>query len=441
MPTRIHHLLAAASAATSASSMSAPVVPAGLSQSNVFDLEPKAMFKHNTSELHCPDRELIHPCTTELTGYLKGKNLRDEGFKQSAYDCAKTVYDSVDDFWITKNMTHLLLDLDTSVHFFDKNLTAEQEFFRLGLKFGRKLIYHPECMGEFDSKDALECRCPSLYGKIILLKLKLLGMWDEAYKLFGELKNFEFNGKYKQLKAGEAFPWKHIQQTPQMFMPTLEAIPIWPRERMDEIPIWKVLEDNFETFLEEAEAAYEKSNDKELVTAAYPFLFQGGNWDQILLFHARNYTEACQKAFPKSCAILKEHLPKRDLHHYPWTSNQNEQVLFLRLKVGTDVETHCGPANNILNIHLGLKGTEDATLIVGNTTTGWERGKVIAWDGSFDHRVHCLNCKQDRIIMMVRYMHPGVTPDHYRGSRQTHYEKIPEEWLAKWDAEDLNDEL
>ncbi|CAD7964917.1 unnamed protein product [Amoebophrya sp. A25] len=402
-----------------------------------FDLEPKAMFRHNTSELHCPDRELIHPCTTELTGYLKGKNIRDEGYKQAAYDCARTVYDSVDDFWITKNMTHLLLDLDTSTHFFDKNLTQESSFFQLGLKFGRKLIYHPECVGEFDSKDPLECRCSNLYGKIILLKLKLLGMWNEAYELFDELKAFEWDGKVKKLAAGEAFPWHHIQQTPQMFMPTLEALPVWPRERMDELPIWKVLEDNYPIFLEETLEAY--ARDTSLAQDAYPFLFQGGNWNQILLFHNRNYTEACEKSFPKTCAILKRELPKRDLHNYPWTSNQNEQVLVLRLKVGTDVETHCGPANNILNVHLGLKGTKGAKLIVANETYGWEEGKVIAWDGSFDHRVHCLECVEDRYIMMVRYMHPGVTPDHYRGSRQTHYEKLPAEWLEKWDKEDLKD--
>lgn len=62
-------------------------------------------------------------------------------------------------------MTHLLLDLDTSKHFFDKDLKKENEFFKLGLKFGRKLIYHKDCLQEFDDKDALECRCPNLYGR------------------------------------------------------------------------------------------------------------------------------------------------------------------------------------------------------------------------------------------------------------------------------------
>lgn len=120
----------------------------------------------------------------------------------------------------------------------------------------------------------------------------------------------------------------------------------------------------------------------------------------------------------------------------PWTSNQNEQALVLRLKVGTDVETHCGPANNILNVHLGLQGTEGAALIVANQTYGWQDGKVIAWDGSFDHKVHCFDCKQDRFVLMVRYMHPGITADHYRGNSRTHYEEIPKTWIDEWDKEE-----
>jgi aspartyl/asparaginyl beta-hydroxylase (cupin superfamily) len=173
------------------------------------------------------------------------------------------------------------------------------------------------------------------------------------------------------------------------------------------------------------------------------FLFQGGNWTQILLFHDRKYTEQCEKLMPGTCAMLKEHLPKRDVHHMPWTSNQNEQVLVLKMDVGTDVETHCGPANNILNVHLGISGTEGAKLIVADKEYGWEEGKVIAWDGSYNHRVHCKECKKDRIIMMVRYMHPDMTREHYRGNSKTHYEDVPKSWFpldqekfAKWDAED-----
>ncbi|CAK0872257.1 unnamed protein product [Prorocentrum cordatum] len=100
--------------------------------------------------------------------------------------------------------------------------------------------------------------------------------------------------------------------------------------------------------------------------------------------------------------------------------------MVIRMKPGTDVEMHSGPANNILNIHLGLTGDlQGAKLVVANQTYSWSRSKVIAWDGSYDHRVHCLDCSEDRVIMMVRYMHPDMSPMHYKGSRRTFFEDIP----------------
>lgn len=460
-------VLSAAALVGSASAGPASFAP-GMSS---FDLIPKALFTHKDSELHCPDRELIHPCTTELRGYLKGADVRDVSFRKPAYECAQKVYESNDDFWVIKNMTHLFLDLDTSKHFFDKQLDTDDQFFQLGLKFGRKLLTHKECLVEFDQKDELECRCPHLYAKIIMLKLKNLNKekyTKEAEKLFKELtEEFEWNGELKSYGKGDAFKWKSMHQTPQIWFDNLESIPVWPQSKRPELPIWDKLEENYPSILDETMAAYKKADayraatngtgkledikdeklKKELegaeglVEDAYRFLFQGGNWDQILLYHGRNYTPACEKSFPKTCAMLKEELPKRPQHSYPWVSNQNEQVLALRLKVGTDVETHCGPGNNILNIHLGLTGTEGAVLIVNNETHGWEDGKVIAWDGSYDHKVHCLNCKKDRYILMVRYMHPGITPDHYRGNDRTHFEEIPMEWREKWAKENLRDDL
>jgi len=421
----------------------AGIILAGMAATaNAFDMEVKAVFTHADKELHCPDRELKHPCTTELRSYLLTETERDESKRQTVYDCATHVYDTVDDYWVTKNMTHLFLDLDTSKHFFDRKLKGDNkddQFFRLGLKFGRKLLYHKECIEEIDIKDELECRCPHLYGKIIMLKLKNLGLWKDAEELYKELKAYEFKGQYKSYKAGETFKWQSMMQTPQIFIPGLLAEPVWSDKQKKDLPIVDLLEKNFPTILAETEAAY--ANKTEFVDDAYRFLFQGGNWDQILLFHGREYTEACEKAFPKTCAVLKKALPDRPQHHYPWTSNQNEQVLVLRLKVGTDVELHSGPANNILNVHLGLKGTEGALLRVAEKDYGWTPGKVIAWDGSFDHLVHCKNCKQDRFVMMVRYMHPHITPEHYKGSRRTHFEELPQEWLEKWDKEAVDSDL
>lgn len=270
-----------------------------------FDMSVKPLFTHDDKELHCPDRELIHPCTTELRKFLKDK---DQSYRQVSYDCAQTVYETTDDFQIVKNMTHLLLDLDTSVHFFDRELEKDRDFFDLGLKFGNKLMNHEECMIEFDEKEELECRCPHLYAKIIMLKLKNYGLRGEASKMFDDLKKFEWNGKKRQYKAGDAYAWTTVDQTPQMYIRGLEAMPVIPESRRKDLPIWDALEKSYPDILEEVEAAYGKANST-IIDDAYRFLFQNGKWNQIVLFHGKNYTEACSE-FPRTCAMLKEVLPQ-----------------------------------------------------------------------------------------------------------------------------------
>lgn len=385
------------------------------------DLESKALFTHKDKELHCKDRELIHPCTTELRKYLKEKN---DEYGDAAYDCSKTVFETNNDFWVNKNMTHLLLDLDTSDHNFDNNDERDNRFYQLGLDFGRKLLFHEDCLQEFDDKDELECRCPMLYAKILLLKYKNANRWSEAEALFDDLKQYEYFGKKKTFRAGEAFKWTSILQTPQTWVDGLKSEPVWPESRRKDLPIWDILEDNYEIFKEEALKAFQTNYTED----AYRFLYKEGKWNQILLFGDRKFTEACGKALPRSCEIFKKTLDAREVHHYPWTSNQNEQVVLLRMTQGTDIERHCGPSNNILNIHLGISGTKGAVLWVANQTYAWEDGKVIPWDGSYDHSVDCKDCtaEEGRIVLMVRYMHPDITKEHYRGNTKTHYEPVPE---------------
>lgn len=375
------------------------------------------LWKHETGELHCPDRDLIVPCTKEFGALLKDK---DESYADAAFECSQRVLAENDEFWVLKNMTHLLLDLDTSVHNFDSE-TKDNRWIQMGLDFGKKLMYNKACLGEFDAKSPLECRCVPLYAKILKLKMKNGGMFDRARELYDEVKALEWDGKVRKLKAGEAVPWTSMYQTPQIFMPRLTSQPVWGEDRRKDLPIWDVLEDNFEMIRDEVHTAIEKP---ESLDPTYRFLFQGGNWTQILLYHGREWTDKCS-LMPKTCELLKEALPKRDVHHLPWTSNQNEQVLILKMAPGTDVEWHCGPGNNILNVHLGISGVEDAKLLVADGEYKWEEGKVIAWDGSYDHKVHCLDCKKDRLIMMVRYMHPDVSREDYEGSTRTQYEEIP----------------
>merc|ERR1719258_272830 len=64
------------------------------------------------------ERELRHPCVRELRNYISDKGNAE--VRKTALDCVNEVLQWSTDYWELKNMTHLLLDLDTVVHVFDK---------------------------------------------------------------------------------------------------------------------------------------------------------------------------------------------------------------------------------------------------------------------------------------------------------------------------------
>ena len=228
------------------------------------------------------------------------------------------------------------------------------------------------------------------------------------------------------LPVRQAIKWDDYQHTPQIWVDNLRSMPIWERDTWHDLPITTVLEENFATIQEETARAL-KSEAESGFEDAYRFLYETGAWDRVLLYHGKNFTKECDLVFPKTCAILKQNLPSKP--GLPWLSDQNEQVMVIKMKKGTDVELHSGPANNILNIHIGISGLKGAELVVKNETYYWEEGKVIAWDGSFDHSVNCVRCEsEERVIMMVRYMHPDMDKEKYKGNTRTHYDTIPVEW-------------
>lgn len=273
-------------------------------------------------------------------------------------------------------------------------------------------------------KSEMECRCVPLFAKVSMLKLKNAGMWDEARSMFKKVSTMSWSGKKRSYAAGEAVAWDHWQHTPQIWVKNLKSQPVWPRETwgQDNLQICNLMEENFEVIRQETQRALAASEDS--FEDAYRFLYDKGEWNHILLYKKAEFTSECEEIFPKTCALLKQWLPSKP--GLPWTSDQNEQVMVIKMKKGTDVELHSGPANNILNIHIGISGLEGARLVVANETYAWQEGKVIAWDGSFDHSVDCLNCvAEERVIMMIRYMHPEMDKHHFKGIKKTHFEDVP----------------
>mmetsp|Transcript_47202 Transcript_47202/g.102742 ORF Transcript_47202/g.102742 Transcript_47202/m.102742 type:complete len:416 (+) Transcript_47202:75-1322(+) len=390
----------------------------GLEEDDDIAGQSKALFTHAAGELHCPDRELVHPCVDRLKAWLDNKT---DASADSALRCVRGVLNTSDDFFTLRNMTHLLLDLDVVQKVFDAD-ERDGPFVMAGLDFGRKLIRNSECLADFDNLNDLQCRCPMLYNKILLLKLKNLNRTEEAQKLFQEAQALAYDGATPR-SAGEAVPWTRMDHTPQIWLKGMRAMPVWPRDTWDALPICSKLEEYYPVIRREFDEVSKNSNNFQ---DAYRFLYLNGTWDRILLYHAKKFTPECEELFPEFCGLLKQWLPSKP--GLPYVVDQNEQVMFLRMTAGTTVETHSGPSNNILNIHLGVSGDlPNARLFVAGEEHKWDEGKVIAWDGSFDHSVDCVHCQSDRNVLLVRYMHPDTTAEHFRGVPRTQFEEVPED--------------
>ena len=68
---------------------------------------------------------------------------------------------------------------------------------------------------------------------------------------------------------------------------------------------------------------------------------------------------------------------------------------------------HCGPTNARLTAHLGLVVPKGLTIRAAEETRGWEEGKCLVFDDSFEHEVKHEG-DSERIVLMINFFHPDV---------------------------------
>ena len=85
---------------------------------------------------------------------------------------------------------------------------------------------------------------------------------------------------------------------------------------------------------------------------------------------------------------------------------------FSQLAPGSHVQPHCGSTNLRLRVHLGINVPEPkkAKLRVGTKWRGWQAGKCIAFDDSFEHEV-VHEGKKNRTVLITDIWHPELTDE------------------------------
>lgn len=152
------------------------------------------------------------------------------------------------------------------------------------------------------------------------------------------------------------------------------------------------------------EQSYEDIREElgEIVTnkallAPYGNLVKEG-WDAIRFVQRHQVNEEYCRRFPKTAEILKS------APHYP----KFRDAMFSVLAPGTYIPPHRDGANVYLTCHLGLKIPSGCEIRVGGQTRGWEEGKCIVFDSSYEHEAWNTG-DQPRIVLLVDFLHPELT--------------------------------
>jgi hypothetical protein len=154
-----------------------------------------------------------------------------------------------------------------------------------------------------------------------------------------------------------------------------------------------LLEQSFETIRDE----YLDLRDDEWVI----YNPMGNRWMVYFFYHMGVDLDALTKRCPKTSKIVKA-LPRVCLN-YPWGD-----VLFSVHASDAHLVSHCSIDNLRVRCHLGVQVPENCEMRVGTEKRGWEVGKNLLFEDSFEHEVWNRGTTR-RAILIVDFWHPDLT--------------------------------
>ncbi|RLQ21774.1 aspartyl beta-hydroxylase [Seongchinamella sediminis] len=148
-------------------------------------------------------------------------------------------------------------------------------------------------------------------------------------------------------------------------------------------------------------APYLEEN-KDLPRASSADLWGSDDWGALYLWQDGELNRELAEQFPETTRILAE-LP---LAVIPGAS---PNVLFSRLKPGTDIPPHHGFFNTRLICHLPLVVPENCgELRVGNESRQWREGELLIFDDSIEHEAWN-HSDRDRIVLIFEVWRPELS--------------------------------
>lgn len=154
------------------------------------------------------------------------------------------------------------------------------------------------------------------------------------------------------------------------------------------------LEQSYEDIRNELEVIL---SDKSPLSS-YAYLGQAKNWKAFRFVEGFAANEENCRRLPKTAAIL------RSIPHFPYFRD----AMFSVLKPGTILPPHRDSSNIYLTCHFGLRIPRDCGIRVGGETRGWEEGKCIVFDSSYEHDAWNTSDEM-RVVLLIDSIHPELT--------------------------------
>ena len=126
-----------------------------------------------------------------------------------------------------------------------------------------------------------------------------------------------------------------------------------------------------------------------------------GRWGVLFLLEMGRRNEANLARCPALRWILE--------HHRTLTTHAG-LMYFSCLDAGSRVAPHRGPTNVRLRCHLGLDVPAECGIRVGGVTRGWNEGRCIVFDDSFEHEVWN-DSDRRRVVLVLDLWHPDLEDD------------------------------
>jgi hypothetical protein len=177
-----------------------------------------------------------------------------------------------------------------------------------------------------------------------------------------------------------------MQRPYDIYVPHLEATPF-----RDGTPTGQVLESRWRDIRAEYLALADPDGpplNQEHVTA--------GRWGNFSLVTRRRPVEA----HASQCPVTMQSIDQLPLAGW---------VIFSTLAPGTRLRPHFGPTNIALRHQLCIEWADGARIRVGSEWRGWQEGKCLVIDDSFEHEV-VHGGSQRRVVLLVDCWHPDLTP-------------------------------